>query len=104
MSWIITALVVAQFAHDMGAQAVIIAIAGLVMRPRSVRHAFIAGAAWLALSVATEIAMTLILHRGWFALLGEPSARWRRDVVVMTWLTAPALFVRWPLTPSAFQK
>lgn len=94
--WLVTAIVVARAASDTTTQAVVIVLAGLLVRTPSLRRAFLIGAAWLALSVATEIAMTLALHHGWFALLGPPSEGWRRDVVVMSWLCAPALFVRWP--------
>jgi len=56
-------------------------------------HALFGGVVWLLLAIATEIGMTMLFHRGWYALLGSPASA-LRNVVMFAWVIAPALFAR----------
>jgi len=99
LSWIFTAAVVSTMAHSPFAHVLVVAFAALVASRLLVRHgsvdrAIALGLAWLAFSIAAEVAMTLSVGHGWFALFGEPSLGWRRDLVASAWAGAPALFTR----------
>jgi hypothetical protein len=76
----------------------IVAIAGayirLVTPGATLDHALFAGTTWVLLGIATEIILTAHSGRQWFALLGSPSNGGLRCVLLITWIMAPALFVR----------
>jgi uncharacterized membrane protein YGL010W len=106
--WIVAALLVA-IAHQkmytaspvvaVAVEAVaIVATAGAYIRiaaPQStLDHALFAGTVWVLLGIATEIAMTARSGHQWFALLGSPANGGLRCVLLITWVIAPALFVR----------
>jgi hypothetical protein len=57
-------------------------------------HALFAGTTWVLLGIATEIAITASSGRQWFALLGSPVNGGLRCVLLISWIIAPALFVR----------
>jgi hypothetical protein len=99
LSWIFTAAVVSRMAHTPLAHVLVVAFAALVASQLIVPHgsvdrAIALGLAWLTLSIAAEVAMSLSVGHGWFALFGAPSEGWRRDVVAGAWVGAPALFTR----------
>ena len=66
----------------------------LVTPKATLDHALFAGTTWVLLGIATEIFMTAHSGRQWFALLGSPSNGGLRCVLLITWVIAPALFVR----------
>lgn len=57
-------------------------------------HALFVGTTWVLLGIATEIAVTASFGRQWFALLGSPANGGLRCVLLISWILAPALFVR----------
>ena len=52
------------------------------------------GIAWLLLSIAAELLMTLHLGRPWTALLGPPAHPLLRNLYLFAWIFAPPLFTR----------
>jgi hypothetical protein len=76
----------------------IVATAGVYIRiavPQStLDQALFAGTVWVLLGIATEIAVTANSGRQWVALLGSPANGGLRCVLLITWVIAPALFVR----------
>jgi len=76
----------------------IVVIAGayirLVTPEATLDHALFAGTMWVVLGIATEMVMTAHSGRQWFALLGSPANGGLRCVLLITWVIAPALFVR----------
>jgi hypothetical protein len=76
----------------------IMAMAGayvrLVTPEATLDHALFVGTTWVLLGIATEIAMTANSGHQWFALLGSPTNGGLRCVLLITWVIAPALFVR----------
>lgn len=78
--------------------AAIVAVAWLYVRFTarncSVDHALFVGLTWLLLDIATEIATTTYLGHGWFNLIGAPENHVIRDVLLFTWIGAPALFAQ----------
>ena len=57
-------------------------------------HALFVGTTWVLLGIATEIAITTSSGRQWFALLGSPANGALRCMLLISWIVAPALFVR----------
>ena len=57
-------------------------------------QALLAGTTWVLLCIATEITVTTISGRSWFALLGSPSNGGIRCVLLIAWILAPAVFIR----------
>jgi hypothetical protein len=78
---------------------VILTLAGIYMRVIShegtIDHALFVGASWLVLAIVIEIAMTARTGQGWYELLGSPASA-LRNVLMFTWILAPALFARRP--------
>jgi len=76
----------------------IVAMAAAYMRiaapEATLDHALFVGTTWVLLAIATEILMTAHSGRQWFALLGTPANGGLRCVLLITWLIAPAVFVR----------
>ncbi|HVR39692.1 MAG TPA: hypothetical protein VMU84_11400 [Thermoanaerobaculia bacterium] len=60
----------------------------LTARNATVDHALLVGLVWLLLDVGAEIAVAR------FALLGTPARPAMRDVLLLAWIIAPALFAR----------
>jgi hypothetical protein len=65
----------------------------LTVQKATLDHALFVGVVWLLLTIAGEIAMTMLSHRGWYDLLGSPASA-LRNVVMFAWVAAPALFAR----------
>ncbi len=57
-------------------------------------HGLGVGIAWLSLSIAVEIIVSTWLGHGWFTLLGSPAHPVARQIVLFTWIFAPAVFSR----------
>ena len=57
-------------------------------------HALGVGVAWLLLGIVSEIVMTTQLGRGWYAILGRPDRPLLRNITLLVWTFAPALFAR----------
>ena len=108
ISWIAAALLVA-FIHNAvepvspAACAIlksiaIIAIGFVLMRltrdELTVDGALFIGMLWAALAMVTEVVMSAHGGRSWFELLGSPDRKVLRDVLLMAWIAAPALFAR----------
>ena len=68
----------------------------LCARDCTVDSALLVGITWLMLDIAAEIATTRYLGRGWFDLIGAPEKTALRDLLLLTWVIAPALFARMP--------
>ncbi|MCU1347616.1 MAG: hypothetical protein JWO56_646 [Acidobacteria bacterium] len=64
-------------------------------RNARIDHALYVGLAWLTLDIVAEIATTSTLGRGWFELIGSPARPLLRDLLLGTWIGAPALFSRY---------
>ena len=61
-------------------------------RYAGISHALGVGIAWLVLAIATEVAMTTHLGRGWYDLIGTPDRALLRNVLLFVWVFAPAFF------------
>ena len=78
--------------------AAIVAVAGLLAARPLRRHGLQpspwTGVAWLALTIVAEMVTAMLVHHGWCELLGDPAVRWMRNVLMLSWVGAPALFTR----------
>ena len=76
----------------------ILAVAGSLAAPplrrRGLDPTLWTGLAWLALTIVAEIATAVLVGHGWCELLGDPAVRWMRNVLMLSWLASPALFLR----------
>jgi hypothetical protein len=61
----------------------------------TVDHAVTIGAAWLLMTIATEMVMTVVMGRHWFVLLGNPEHGVLRTLFLFIWVGAPALFAQY---------
>jgi hypothetical protein len=108
ISWIAAALLVA-FIHNTveplspAACAILKAIAiigvGFVLMrltrdELTVDTALFIGMLWAALAMVTEVVVSAHWGRSWFVLLGSPDRKVLRDVLLLAWIGAPALFAR----------
>ena len=77
---------------------VIVAIAYTYMRwtrrDATVEAALVTGIAWALLSIAAEVVVSSWSRGGWYQLLGSPRGLVWRDVLLLAWIGAPALFAR----------
>ena len=64
----------------------------LCARHAGTTHALSVGIAWLVMSIATEIAITEHLGRGWYELIGTPDRPLLRNVFLFVWVFAPVFF------------
>jgi hypothetical protein len=58
-------------------------------------HALFVGTGWLLLSIVAEVTTALTSGHGWHALIGSPSHDVLRDVLLFSWVAAPAAFARY---------
>lgn len=105
--WIVAALIVAWAEGTVGRSwpaacvavktCVIVMVAFVYMRLTatevSLDHALMVGITWLALAMVAEIMETRHLGHNWFELLGSPDSA-LRNVLMIAWIVAPALFAR----------
>ena len=66
----------------------------LVTPDATLDYALFVGTTWVLLGIAGEIVMTANSGHQWFALLGSPAHGGLRCVLLISWVIAPALFVR----------
>jgi hypothetical protein len=75
----------------------IVCVAAAYMRclgdQATIGKARLAGTTWLTLAIASEILVSALRHRAWFALLGSASSA-LRNVVMFAWVVSPLLFAR----------
>lgn len=62
----------------------------------TIDHALLVGLAWLLLDIGAEIVATQHFGKGWFDLIGSPMRPALRDLLLLTWVVAPALFAQFP--------
>ncbi|HSP17411.1 MAG TPA: hypothetical protein VLV78_21890 [Thermoanaerobaculia bacterium] len=60
----------------------------------TIDHALIIGVTWLLLAIIAEVAVSSSTGHAWFGLLGSPSTPYSRDVLLVVWTAAPAVFAR----------
>jgi hypothetical protein len=65
-----------------------------VARETGVVHALGVGIAWLALSMAAEIALTAVAGHPWLTLLGSPHQPLLRHILLFVWIFSPSFFAR----------
>jgi hypothetical protein len=58
-------------------------------------HALFVGTGWLLLSIIAEVTMAVSAGHSWHALIGSPSHDVLRDVLLFSWVAAPAAFARY---------
>lgn len=78
------------------AAAIILAAFGyvrLTARQATLDHALVVGTVWLLLAMASELAATAHWTRRWFELLGASDSG-LRNVMILAWMAAPALFAQ----------
>ena len=57
-------------------------------------HALFTGIGWAVLSIIAEMIMVSNFNRSWHPLLGSPAQPVARDVLLLAWIGAPAMFSR----------
>ena len=57
-------------------------------------HALAVGMTWLLLGIVAEMTMTAHLGHAWYSILGPPAHPLLRDVLLLVWIFAPAVFAR----------
>lgn len=82
---------VVQIAVILGAAS---AMTTLTWRETTIDRALFAGVAWALFSIIAEIVASTNLSHPWFELLGSPAHPLLRDLLLVTWVFAPSLFVR----------
>ena len=60
----------------------------------TIDQALFTGIAWGFLTIAVEVFAVTSLHRQWTPLLGSPAHTASRDLLLLVWIGAPALFAR----------
>jgi pheromone shutdown protein TraB len=63
-------------------------------RELTLDHALSVGVAWLLFNVVAELLTAKVLGHGWFELIGAPSSPWLRNLLMIAWIGAPAVFSR----------
>lgn len=66
----------------------------LLARDATVEHALLVGVTWLLLDIGAEIAIASTFGTRWYLLLGSPAYPIFRDVLLFSWVAAPAVFAR----------
>ena len=66
----------------------------LTAREVTLDHALAVGVAWLFFDIVAELTTAAIIKHGWYELMGSPAIGWLRNLLMLTWLSAPALFAR----------
>ena len=78
--------------------AAIFAVAFAYMRctrcDTSLDHAIFVGVAWLLFNIVAELVIGGVVGHGWYGLIGSPAQQGWRDLLMLTWLMAPAFFAR----------
>ena len=96
--WIIAALLVSTTGSLVLKTGVIVLAALAYMRiagrEATIEHALLVGMAWTSMSIVAEIIVATTSHRSWSGLLGAADHAAFRNVLLVTWLAAPAVFAR----------
>ena len=94
--WAIAALGVAATQQITVKMVIILAAASAfaVLTRVTIETALFTGVAWAMLSIIAEIVAATNLSQPWFALIGTPAHPLLRDLLLVTWIFAPSLFVR----------
>lgn len=66
----------------------------LTARTATLAHAFFVGIFWLIFDIVAELVATGLAGHGWFDLIGSPVQPLQRDLMLITWVVAPAIFVK----------
>jgi hypothetical protein len=74
--------------------AVAFAYMRLTARSATLDHAVAVGVAWLLFDIVAELVTATVVGHGWYELIGSPAQERMRDLVMVTWLAAPAIFAR----------
>lgn len=97
--WIAAALLVIAAA---GVTLKIVAVVGaafaymrLATRTATIEHALGVGVAWLVLDIVAEVVTASMVGHGWFELIGSPAKPALRDLMLVIWIVAPAVFARY---------
>jgi hypothetical protein len=64
------------------------------VRHAAFEHALFAGIVWASLSLLAEMVMAIRVHHAWGALIGSPAHDVLRNVLLLAWIAAPAIFAR----------
>lgn len=103
--WIAAAVLVLQFAAPVVKIVVVVAVAFAYMRlaapHASLDHAVLVGVVWLLLDIVAELSAAAVMRHGWYGLIGSPAQDRMRDLVMLAWLAAPAVFARSQLDAGA---
>ena len=67
----------------------------LTARDAALDQALAVGVTWLLFDIVAELLAARALGHGWYELIGSPGAPWLRNLLMVTWLGAPAIFVRY---------
>src|SRR6266550_3320869 len=66
----------------------------LIAREVTLDQALAVGVAWLLFDIIVELLAARMAGHGWFELIGSPGQPWLRNLLMVTWITAPAIFAR----------
>lgn len=106
--WVVAALLVIAAHQMLGALpaemcvaakvVAIIAAAGaymkIVARHATLDHALAVGVVWLVLAIAAEVLTSERSGHAWFDLIGSPDSA-LRNILLIAWVIAPALFAQY---------
>ncbi len=67
----------------------------LTARRATLDHALSVGVVWVVFDVAAEMITAKAVGHDWFELIGSPAHPAVRDLLLVTWIAAPALFARY---------
>ena len=73
---------------------IILGAASVTARHATIEFALFAGVGWGMLSIIAEIVATSNLSHPCYWLIGSPARPLLRDLLLVTWIFAPALFAR----------
>ena len=60
----------------------------------TLRHALAVGITWLLFDIVAEVVAANVVGHGWYELIGSPARPLLRDLQMVTWIVAPAIFSR----------
>jgi hypothetical protein len=89
-----TSIVMASTSKVIAIVVVAFAYMRLVPREPTLDHALSVGVAWLFFDIVAEMTTARVVGHGWYELIGSPAVGWLRNLIMVTWIGAPALFAR----------
>ena len=66
----------------------------LAAREATLHHALTVGITWLLFDIVVELVAASVVGHGWYELIGSPAKPLLRDLQMVTWIIAPAIFAR----------